>query len=69
MRLLQFRTLITLFTRENCSLCDIAKAVMTNVSKKRKVGYHEVDVMASEWRRVYEFDVPVVDVPSLRNKK
>ncbi|KAM0796291.1 hypothetical protein BDR22DRAFT_812334 [Usnea florida] len=60
--LLQLRTLITLFTRENCSLCDTAKSVITKVSKKRRVDYHEVDVMASEWRRVYEFDVPVLHV-------
>ena len=64
-RLLQFKTLITLFTRENCSLCDKAKSVTTKVSKERRVDYREVDVMASEWRRVYEFDVPVVGIPCL----
>ena len=62
-RLLQLRTLVTLFTRANCSLCDNAKSVIKNLNKKKNFDYRQVDVMASgqkRWRDLYEFDVPVV---------
>ena len=62
-RLLQHRTLVTLFTRQNCLLCDDAKSVVSNLIKKKAFEYHQVDVMASdqqEWKILYEFDAPVV---------
>lgn len=62
-RLLQHTARITLFTRPTCSLCDNAKSVLGNLSKKRSFDYHEVDVMApgeEQWKRVYELDAPVV---------
>ena len=61
-RLLQYRTGITLFTRQNCSLCDTAKAVLKAVGERRSYRYSEVDVMAAgqEHWKVYEFDTPVV---------
>ena len=62
-RLLQHTARITLFTRKNCGLCDVAKSVLNNVAKTRSFEYNEIDVMApgeSEWKNAYEFDVPVV---------
>ena len=62
MRLLQHTARLTLFTRENCSLCTTAKNAITNVSKARSFDYHEIDVMAPDQERwkVYEYDTPVV---------
>ena len=62
-RLLQHRTLLTLFTRQNCSLCDDAKSVVSNLTQKKAFDFHQVDVMASDqqhWKILYEFDAPVV---------
>ena len=62
-RLLQHTARITLFTRKNCGLCDVAKSVLNNVAKTRSFEYDEIDVMAPgerEWKNAYEFDVPVV---------
>ncbi|KAK0509637.1 hypothetical protein JMJ35_008031 [Cladonia borealis] len=64
-RLLQHTARITLFTRKNCGLCDVAKSVLNNVGKTRSFEYNEIDVMApgeGEWKNAYEFDVPVVHV-------
>lgn len=61
--LLQHAARLTLFTRENCSLCDTAKSVIQNLRKRRSFDYNQVDVMASdqrEWKNLYEYDVPVV---------
>ncbi|KAF2274530.1 glutaredoxin 2 [Westerdykella ornata] len=62
-RLLKCR--ITLFTRENCSLCDTAKSVVATVGKTTPFKYQEVNVMEpgqEKWRAVYEFDTPVIHV-------
>ncbi|ETN46320.1 uncharacterized protein HMPREF1541_00504 [Cyphellophora europaea CBS 101466] len=56
---------LTLFTRANCGLCDVAKARIDEVLKKRTVDYNEVDIIAEgnqKWRNMYEFDVPVLHV-------
>ena len=66
-RLLQHTARITLFTRKNCGLCDVAKSVLNNVGKTRSFEYNEIDVMApgeEEWKNAYEFDVPVVGTPA-----
>lgn len=65
-QLLQHRVLVTLFTRQSCSLCDNAKSVISNL-KKKSFDYQQVDVMASDqqqWKLLYEFDTPVVGVAS-----
>jgi len=57
---------ITLFTRQQCSLCVSAKLVLDNVQQKRPFIFRQVDVMApqNEQWKIYEFDVPVVcEVP------
>ena len=56
---------LTLFTRQNCGLCDVAKARIEEVKKRRTVEYEEIDIIAEgqkKWRDVYEFDVPVLHV-------
>lgn len=62
-RLLQHSARVTLFTRPNCGLCDVAKAVIKTTSQTRTFEYDEVDVMSAgqeSWKRAYEFDTPVV---------
>ena len=64
-QLLQCRILVTLFTRQNCPLCDNARSVISNLVKKKAFDYEQVDVMAPDqrqWKAVYEFDTPVVGV-------
>lgn len=55
--------LVTLFTRQNCSLCATAKMVLQDLQRSRTFDYHEVDLMTrghERWKKIYEFDVPVV---------
>lgn len=61
--LLQHTARITLFTRANCSLCETAKTVLSNVKRDREFEYHEINVMEQgqrQWKDLYEFDTPVV---------
>ena len=63
LRLLHPNAKLTLFTRANCSLCDTAKSVVSNVRKHQDVQYSEIDVMRDSdkrWKDLYEFDTPVV---------
>ena len=56
---------LTLFTRANCGLCDVAKERLSEVQRRRTVDYTEIDIMADgqkQWRDCYEFDVPVLHV-------
>lgn len=62
-RLLQHSARVTLFTRPNCDLCDVAKAIIRSTSHTRDFQYSEVDIMSAgqnSWRLAYEFDTPVV---------
>lgn len=63
-RLLQYKSSIILFTRDNCSLCENAKLVLRAVGAKKRYRYEEIDVMSpgQEAWKVYEFDTPVVHV-------
>ncbi|KAH6678369.1 hypothetical protein B0J14DRAFT_320828 [Halenospora varia] len=64
-RLLQHACRITLFTRQNCSLCINAKQTLSTVWDKRPFVYKEIDVMEPEfkgWKDLYEFDTPVIHV-------
>ena len=59
-----FACRITLFTRQNCSLCDEAKQVLAKVWDKKPFEYDEIDVMAmQQWKALYEYDTPVVSFP------
>jgi hypothetical protein len=58
---------VTLFTRANCGLCDVAKTRLDEFKKAQpdRVKYSEIDIMDStqgHWRDVYDFDVPVLHV-------
>lgn len=58
-------TRLTLFTRANCGLCDVAKVRIQEFQKKRSIGYSEIDIMApgqQRWRDAYDFDVPVLHI-------
>ncbi|KAF4637436.1 hypothetical protein G7Y89_g639 [Cudoniella acicularis] len=64
-RLFQYACRITLFTRQNCSLCVNAKQVLSTVWDKHPFVYKEIDVMtpdAKGWQDLYEFDVPVIHI-------
>ncbi|KAL9638188.1 MAG: hypothetical protein Q9164_001723, partial [Protoblastenia rupestris] len=64
-RLMQHSTRITLFTRQNCSLCDTAKSILKDIGKSRSFDYYEIDVMSKDqehWKNAYEFDTPVIHV-------
>lgn len=59
---------LTLFTRANCGLCDVAKSRIIEVQKKRPLDYAEIDIMGpgqQKWKDVYEFDVPVLHVDKI----
>jgi len=61
----QYTCRLTLFTRKNCSLCEDAKKVLSNVWDRRPFEYDEIDVMEAhheKWKGIYEFDTPVVSV-------
>lgn len=61
-RLLQ-QCRITMFTRDNCSLCTDAKSVLSSVWDRRQFRYEEVNLAKSEakqWKDLYDFDIPVV---------
>ena len=60
---------MTLFIRQNCSLCTDAKDVMSKVWDRRPFEYTEIDVMApgqTKWKNLYEFDTPVVRLLRIR---
>lgn len=54
---------VTLFTRVNCSLCDVVKHTLDKVQKRRPFDYSEIDVMKNkEWTRAYQYEVPVLHI-------
>jgi len=67
----RFTCRLTLFTRKNCSLCDDAKKVLSNVWDRRPFEYDEIDVMETsqeKWKALYEFDTPVVSAECMTSK-
>src|SRR5690349_15338398 len=57
---------ITFFTRSTCGLCAQARSVLSDVWDKRPFAFREVDIVKPEskgWRDLYDFDVPVVNLP------
>jgi len=58
---------LTLFTRANCGLCDVAKSRIVDFNKKQPdpINYAEVDIMGpgqQKWKDAYDFDVPVLHI-------
>ena len=61
---------LTLFTKSNCGLCDVAKQRLGEVVKKRTVDYQEVDIMTHDNKKyhdMYAFDVPVLHVERVQH--
>lgn len=59
------RCRITLFTRNNCSLCENAKLALSDAWDLRPFDYQEINIMNPKykrWRDVYEFDSPVIHI-------
>ncbi|PVV02919.1 hypothetical protein BB560_002620 [Smittium megazygosporum] len=57
------KLILTLFTHSECMLCKIAKASISEVSKKYKFELEEVNIKAKEnkkWFEEYKYDVPVL---------
>ncbi|KIW13185.1 hypothetical protein PV08_08372 [Exophiala spinifera] len=56
---------LTLFTRPDCGLCDVAKARLMEVRQQRTVDYSEINIDTPEqkqWKNVYDYDVPVLHI-------
>ncbi|PHH74147.1 hypothetical protein CDD80_3282 [Ophiocordyceps camponoti-rufipedis] len=56
---------ITLFTRENCSLCEAAAEALSKVAATRPFAYKRIDLAGEEgrpWRQLYDYDVPVIHI-------
>lgn len=56
---------LTLFTKTDCGLCDVAKSRLARIRKRRTVDYHEVDISKEEnkkWHDAYCYDIPVLHV-------
>ena len=67
-QLMQNATRLTLFTRPNCGLCESAKLVLRSLSRKKYFEMKQVDVMDpvnEGWKKIYEFDTPVVRIRQL----
>jgi hypothetical protein len=68
---------LTLFTRANCGLCDVAKSRLLEFKRKQHpditTHYSEIDIMEpaqQNWRDAYDFDVPVLHIdPVTENAK
>ena len=62
-RLLSPGCRITLFTRQNCGLCESAKTALEQARRRREFALRVVDVAGvgnAAWKGLYDFDVPVV---------
>ncbi|RAL10408.1 glutaredoxin family protein [Aspergillus homomorphus CBS 101889] len=60
---------VTLFTRAGCGLCDTAKHTVTQLHKRRPFEYTETDIALPSnkpWKDVYDFDVPVLHVQTVK---
>ncbi|KAI2787932.1 Glutaredoxin-like protein [Penicillium oxalicum] len=65
-----YLTRLTFFTRAGCGLCDTAKNTVVQLRKRRPFEYIEKDIMDSRnkcWKDVYEFDVPVLHIQSIKD--
>jgi glutaredoxin len=56
-------TLVTLYTRAACHLCDDAKRVLAEARSRAEFDYEERDIDADpELRRLYGEEVPVIAI-------
>jgi glutaredoxin len=57
------KTLVTLYTREGCHLCDVAKQTIAEAHGRAAFDYEEFDIDRDpELRRLYNEEVPVVAI-------
>lgn len=65
-RALSQKVRLTLFTRVNCSLCDVVKHTLDKVQPRKPFLYSEVDVMKDKaWTKAYQYEVPVLHVQKI----
>jgi len=54
---------LTLFTKQQCCLCDGVKFIIDKVKNKRTFNFEEVDISLPEnakWHELYQYDIPVL---------
>lgn len=57
------KTVVKLYTRERCHLCEKAKAIILKLKKKWDFHYVEIDISESdEWTEKYGLMIPVVEI-------
>ncbi|KAL6251453.1 hypothetical protein RBB50_001662 [Rhinocladiella similis] len=62
---------LTLFTRPECGLCDVAKSRLMEFRQLRTVDYAEINIDTPEqkqWKNVYDYDVPVLHIDKDNSK-
>jgi glutaredoxin len=58
---------VVLYTRERCSLCEKAKAVILAVRREVAFDYREVDIgWSGDLYEDYKHDIPVIEVDGKR---
>lgn len=56
-------TRITLYSKDSCSLCEIAKGIIERLSREYKFEFESVDIVENEdLYESYKNDVPVISV-------
>jgi glutaredoxin len=57
------RPSVTLYTRKECHLCDVAKGVLAQVRAEREFDLTTLDIDADpELRALYDHEVPVIAI-------
>ena len=58
---------LVLYTREGCSLCEKAKAVILGVRGKVEFAFREVDIgWSGDLYEDYKHDIPVIEIDGKR---
>jgi len=58
---------VTFYTREGCSLCRVAKAVILGLRREVEFVFREVDIgRDGELYELYKYDIPVVEIDGKR---
>ena len=56
---------VRLFTKEGCTLCDVAKEVLASAAEEQQHSLEAVDITDSEnaeWFAKYKYDIPVLHI-------
>ena len=58
---------VVLYTREACSLCKTARAVILRLRREREFSFREVDIgSAGELYEEHKHDIPVIEIDGKR---